>query len=453
MMKINLSRVFMFITLVGCVLLLSLEPRKTVYLALNETTIPIETSALTLNQFLQEENIPIREGDQVSTENDSWLKDGQTITVEQATQVLIIEDESEHSILTVQRKPLKMLQEAQIQLGPQDVLLVNGQELPPDEPLPYSESHSLQVLRASQVSLDVDGESFSFNSTAATLGQALWEQGITLTQADVLQPPPTTPLDGDMQADLVTAQEFQLYVDGSQVELLTTSDNIAEALAHNGIPLQGLDYTVPPADEPIPHNGLVHLVRVEEIITLETETIPFSLEYQPVADLDLDQRAIVEPGLYGLVVKRIRTRVEDGEPVMQQVEDEFITRLPQPRVIGYGTRIVPRTLDTPQGPMQYWRALDMYAVSYNPTSAGGNITASGLPLRKGLVAVDPRYIPLGTRLYIPGYGEALAADTGGGVRGRIIDLGYSDDDYEHWSSNVTVYFLWPPPDQVVWIIP
>jgi resuscitation-promoting factor RpfB len=256
-----------------------------------------------------------------------------------------------------------------------------------------------------------------------------------------------------MQADLVTAQEFQLYVDGSQVELLTTSDNIAEALAHNGIPLQGLDYTVPPADEPIPHNGLVHLVRVEEIITLETETIPFSLEYQPVADLDLDQRAIVEPGLYGLVVKRIRTRVEDGEPVMQQVEDEFITRLPQPRVIGYGTRIVPRTLDTPQGPMQYWRALDMYAVSYNPTSAGGNITASGLPLRKGLVAVDPRYIPLGTRLYIPGYGEALAADTGGGVRGRIIDLGYSDDDYEHWSSNVTVYFLWPPPDQVVWIIP
>ncbi|MFU8774047.1 MAG: 3D domain-containing protein, partial [Anaerolineales bacterium] len=122
-------------------------------------------------------------------------------------------------------------------------------------------------------------------------------------------------------------------------------------------------------------------------------------------------------------------------------------------IIGYGTMIVPRTLDTPDGSYQYWRALDMYAVSYNPTSAGGTITASGLPLRKGLVAVDPRYIPLGTRLYVPGYGEALAADTGGGVHGRIIDLGYSDGDYEHWSRNVTVYFLWPPPENIAWIIP
>jgi resuscitation-promoting factor RpfB len=453
MMKINISRILLFITLVGSLLLLSLEPQKTVYLTLNENIIPIETSANTLYQFLQEENIPIREGDQVSAENVSWLKDGQTVIVQQAMQVLIIEDENEHAILTVQRKPGKMLQEAHIQLGPQDVLLVNGQELPLDETLPYSESLSLQVLRASQVSLDLNGESFTFVSTAATLGQALWEQGITLTQADVLQPPPTTALDGELQAELVTAQEFQLHVDGSQIELLTTTENIAEAMAQNGIPLQGLDYTVPSADEPIPYNGLVHLVRVEEIITLETETIPFSLEYQPVADLDIDHRAIVEPGQYGLAVKRIRTRVEDGEPVRQQVEDEFITRLPQPRVIGYGTRIVPRTLDTSQGPVQYWRALDMYAVSYNPTSAGGNITASGLPLRKGIVAIDPRYIPLGTRLYVPGYGEALAADTGGGVRGRIIDLGYSDDDYVPWSRNVTVYFLWPPPDQVVRIIP
>jgi len=95
----------------------------------------------------------------------------------------------------------------------------------------------------------------------------------------------------------------------------------------------------------------------------------------------------------------------------------------------------------------------MYAVSYNPASAGGSITASGAPLRKGLVAVDTRYIPFGTRLYIPGYGEAIAADTGGAVKGRVIDLGYSNDDYVAWHQNVTIYFLWPPPENVVWIYP
>ena len=49
-------------------------------------------------------------------------------------------------------------------------------------------------------------------------------------------------------------------------------------------------------------------------------------------------------------------------------------------------------------------------------------TASGLPVRKGVVAVDPQLIPLGTRLYVPGYGKAVAADVGVAIKGRIIDL-------------------------------
>ena len=51
--------------------------------------------------------------------------------------------------------------------------------------------------------------------------------------------------------------------------------------------------------------------------------------------------------------------------------------------------------------------------------------ASGLPVGPGIVAVDPTVIPLGTRLYIPGYGKGIAADVGGGIKGKIIDLWYS----------------------------
>jgi cystine transport system substrate-binding protein len=49
-------------------------------------------------------------------------------------------------------------------------------------------------------------------------------------------------------------------------------------------------------------------------------------------------------------------------------------------------------------------------------------TATGIPVGWGVVAVDPRVIPLGTRMTIPGYGEAVAADTGGAVRGATIDV-------------------------------
>lgn len=71
---------------------------------------------------------------------------------------------------------------------------------------------------------------------------------------------------------------------------------------------------------------------------------------------------------------------------------------------------------------------DMIATAYHAFGKGGNdingngITAIGLRTRKGIVAVDPRVIPLGTKLYIPGYGEALAADTGGWIKGSRIDL-------------------------------
>ncbi len=64
----------------------------------------------------------------------------------------------------------------------------------------------------------------------------------------------------------------------------------------------------------------------------------------------------------------------------------------------------------------------------------GDTTASGLPLQKGVAAVDTSLVPFFTQMYVPGYGEVIAADIGGGVIGRWIDLGYSDDDYVPWHS-------------------
>ena len=60
----------------------------------------------------------------------------------------------------------------------------------------------------------------------------------------------------------------------------------------------------------------------------------------------------------------------------------------------------------------------------------------------GIVAVDPAIIPLGTRMFIPGYGEAVAADTGGAVKGYIIDLGFPDGVDVQWQSRwLEIYIL------------
>jgi 3D (Asp-Asp-Asp) domain-containing protein len=93
----------------------------------------------------------------------------------------------------------------------------------------------------------------------------------------------------------------------------------------------------------------------------------------------------------------------------------------------------------------------MWATWYNAASSGKpathpsyGITASGVPVVRGIVAVDPRVIPLGSRLYIPGYGFAVAADTGGGIVGNMIDLGFADGDGVDWRTGWTdVYILGP----------
>ena len=144
--------------------------------------------------------------------------------------------------------------------------------------------------------------------------------------------------------------------------------------------------------------------------------------------------------------------MEDGVEVERQVEGEWVALQPQPHIIGYGTRIVIHTLSTPDGTIEYWRALQFWVTSYHPAETGGNITASGKPVRKGLVGVDTNYIPFGTMMYVPGYGYAEAADTGR-ISGRWLDLGYSDEEYVPWHQWVTVYFLWPPPAFVPWMIP
>ena len=80
-------------------------------------------------------------------------------------------------------------------------------------------------------------------------------------------------------------------------------------------------------------------------------------------------------------------------------------------------------VQTEMGMMAYTAAYTMEATAYLPTDgSGAGITATGIPARRGVVAVDPGVIPLGSRVYIPGYGVAIAADTGGAIRGQKVDL-------------------------------
>jgi 3D (Asp-Asp-Asp) domain-containing protein len=69
-------------------------------------------------------------------------------------------------------------------------------------------------------------------------------------------------------------------------------------------------------------------------------------------------------------------------------------------------------------------------------------TATGMPVGQGVVAVDPSVIPLGTTLYVPGYGNGVAADVGGGIKGDTIDLWMTPSQCAAWGRRtvtITIY--------------
>jgi len=189
------------------------------------------------------------------------------------------------------------------------------------------------------------------------------------------------------------------------------------------------------------------VVRVREGIDTVEETVPRETVYQDDPYMDQGEFMVLEPGADGLIRRSYRVTYEDGQEMTRELLEESETPS-QTEVVARGTRPV-NLVDTPAGPLRYRNSLEVWATWYNPASAGRSpdspwygIAATGVPVHKGIVAVDPSVIPLGSRMYIPGYGEGVAADTGWAVVGNIIDLGFADWEVSDWRSGwVEIYVL------------
>lgn len=377
------------------------------------------------------------------------------------TPVTILADGHTYTIASAERIPTSLLSAAKVTLGSNDRVLYLGSPASLDVALPNASSYTLTVRRAVALTIVTPDGRQAIQTSALTVGQALAEGGYTLYTADRLDPPAETPLDAPLTVIYQPAREFVVTVDGTQVRVRSAAATVGEALAKAGIPLVGLDYALPPENEPLPAEGQIRMVRVVESIALAQKSIPFGTRTELSADLELDQQALLQGGEPGLTIARQRTRNEDGVQVSQKVESESIVRPPQDRILGIGTKIVIRTTVVDGQSITYWRALRLFATSYSPCGLGTSKcsygTSSGLPVKKGVVAMAYYwYLLFGfEHLYIPGYGYATVGDVGGGYQGSHywIDLGYSDNDYVGWSQWITVYFLTPVPANPGYILP
>jgi resuscitation-promoting factor RpfB len=428
------------------------------------------TRALTGDQALQDAHITVRPTDQLAPAASAWLVWSATITLTPSRQVSLWNGaayagrgQAQPVIWDTQRLPGNLLSAGGIRLYPGDRVLWQGLEVLPGQPLPSASAYSLQYQPAFPVSVTVDNRQVTFNSSAASLGEALWEQGYHLSGVDALSQSLETPLPLPAQAtvSLERAVPLTIQVGGKKVNIISAAGTVGQALAQAGIALQGLDYSKPAENKPLPEDGKIRVVRVQEKVILEQKQLPYQTEFQADPQTELDQSSVIDAGQVGIEVTRLRLRYEDGEETDKTTEAQWVASQPRNRKVGYGTKVVVRSLDTPDGAIQYWRAITVYATAYSPCGLGNVAkcyygTSSGLPVKRGVIAVTYKWYLLmgGQPVYVPGYGKAVIADVGGGVPGKNwIDLGFTDAELEEWHQNVTLYFLTPVPADIPWILP
>lgn len=349
--------------------------------------------------------------------------------------------------------PAEFLKEAGFTLRSEDRILVDSLPVAADRPIEDAAEKTIQYLRAWRIHVNVDGQTKEFYSAAPTLGQALWEQTIFLHTADAISIPLETPINQDLSVAIRRSQPVRILLAGGEINLAVAAESVGQALAQAGISLQNLDYSQPAENEPIPADRTIRVVRVSEEINMQPTAIPFPTENVADDQMDLDEKKLIQAGEYGLKITQIRIRYEDSKEVSRKTEAEFISKAPQVQKYAYGTRASIRTLSTPDGVIEYYRAVSVWITSYHDT---GSPTASGKWPAYGDVAVRPEWYRAlkGSRLYIPGYGIGTISDVCPGCVGKYwIDVFIPKADYVGWHRTETVYFLTPIPANPLWVLP
>jgi len=345
------------------------------------------------------------------------------------------------------------LMEAGIRVFPNDSVRYGGIPIPYDFKLPAKNGQHLLYKPAVPITVQTASDSIRFYSGAETLGEALWEHSIFLKANDDLSLPLSTALNQAVTVTLLRSQPVRIQLREDEIEVPVSSMTVGAALAEAGISLQFLDYSVPAAEQPIPADRQIRVVRVREEVLTEETIIPYSEERVSDPQMNVGEEQVLQTGENGAQSVTVRVRYEDGEEVSRSVLAEWVSKAPVTQRIAYGGNVVVMTFDSSEGAVDYWLAMDVHITSYLDT---GSPTASGVWPYYGAIGVSPDWYSIlkGTSIYVPGYGVGTVLDVCPGCAGKPwIDVFIPTDQYVSWSRTETVYFLPPAPDNFTGELP
>ena len=358
-------RIFSLVLFVAIIVFVLYQGTKdSVVINANGEQLEVATHEKTVKDVLADQNITVSEYDKLSPSLDTKVVSGMTIDWEQAKEVTISVDGNQSIIWTTEKRVKNILEEANIEVAEHDdISLSLDTEVGAD--------HKIDIQKAFQLTL-VDGlEERQVWSTSTTVANFLKQQGITLGEYD--------------------------RVGKKMEEVITPGDRIA-------------------------------VVRVEKVTDVVEESIDFAVEKKTDSSLLKGKEKVVTTGKKGTVERTFEVVKENGKVVSKTLQKENVMKAPTKQVVAVGTKVITASVSrsNSSAPSQ-GKEFYVTATDYTASCSGcSGVTATGVNLKANpsskVIAVDPSIIPLGSKVWVEGYGYAIAADTGGAIKGHKIDV-------------------------------
>ena len=397
--------------------------------------------------------------------------DQSAVAVQRATPLVVVVDGAAIEVRTTARTVAGALALADVEVRDRDRIFVGGARTAPDAELGGAVSGAVVAAAEGQpVRIEVVRALPSLPAAGTPRGDPLAGASSQLPALEgaagnsvltVLSDPfpssyfgdstPELQVLSDALRDLPGLRLISLNVGGRAETIGTHVLTVGALLESLGIELGEYDRISHRLDAPVTHDMELVVLRVEKVIEEYREYTPARMIWRDDHTLPPGEVRVIE-GTPGEVRVWEEVVYENGAEVSREPHSAVLVSKP---VAGEHLRgpvaedgVSPVVVDDYDGP--YRERLRVWATWYNATHGWAppgdpayGITFSGVPLEYGICAVDPDYIPLGTRFYVPGYGECLAADTGGLINGYDVDLGFPEGHApEPWHTGyVHIYIL------------
>jgi uncharacterized protein YabE (DUF348 family) len=299
------------------------------------------------------------------------------------------------------------------------------------------------------VLLSTSGHESLVTTAVRTVEALLAERGIHVGAGDYLSADAQAPLTTGMHVAYRPAVPL-VFVDGGLKQTVRTSAaTVGELLDQQHVTLRARDQVFPAPGAYLVANEVVRVDRIDAWTDRVKQRLAPRIQERFDARLPAGTTKTVARGSSGVRVATVRYERRNDQPLTKRVLGYQILRAPSPRIVVHGSRPYSALSDMAaqgfSGALRFaGAALHVIATAYTSSCYGcSGFTASGARAGLGIIAVDPRVIPLGTHLFIPGYGRAVAGDTGGAIVGHRVDLGFANvaSALRFGSREVTVYVV------------